>query len=385
MTHWAAVVLALWGAAPSMSDEARPALVVLDFEGKGVPALQVEAATRGAIRGLRALDVFQVLGADEVRQLLAIERSRQIMGVAGENTVLSDVSRVLGTRHVVSGTVVSVAGALTVEMKLLDTSAQQVLSQKTLGPVKLGEMALQIPSLAQELVSPLLAAQQGSLLVRCKEEGAEIVVDDVLVASTPQQAPIKLARGSHRLQVRKDGFIAQSRTVTIVPDQVTEAELMLLPSPDYAEAYKLRHGRLRTGAYIAGGFAVAAIASGLLLDRLATEPAYQNEFLPRQYALNGTLLRDVRPASRVQDPLFQSAYETCGASPGQCQQEASEIQSRIATQEIVTASLVGAGIAATGVAMYLWLSGEDPNRYADLIAGVRLEPGAAGWVLAARF
>ena len=43
-------------------------------------------------------------------------------------------------------------------------------------------------------------------------------------------------------------------------------------------------------------------------------------------------------------------------------------------------------VAATSVAVWLWLSSKDPNRYADVIAGVGPTPGGGmAFALAGRF
>lgn len=372
----------LWSFAAA-AEEAKPLLAVLDLEAREATPPQAEAATLGVLRGLRALDVFQVLSASDIRQLLALERQRQVLG-AGQGDFPA-LSRSLGAEHVVAGTLTRVGSGFQVELRLLDTRQSSVLSQKALGPVaKMEELAVQLPGLAQELVAPLLATQQGSLLVRSREEAAEVLVDDALVASTPMASPVKLARGTHRLQVRKDGFIAQARSVKIQPDQLTIEELELLPSADYAEAYRLRHGRLRVGAYLATGLAVAALAGAFAIDQGLTEPAYQKEFLPRRYALEGTLLGSVRPAQLAGDPSFVAAYNQCGASPETCAREADELRGRISTQQWVTGGLAGVGVLAAGAAAYLWITGEDPNRYANLVASVGAG-GAPSFAVVGRF
>ena len=55
--------------------QTRPPLLVLDLEARGGGVPEAQAATINVVRGLRDLDVFQVLSADDVRQLLALFRS----------------------------------------------------------------------------------------------------------------------------------------------------------------------------------------------------------------------------------------------------------------------------------------------------------------------
>jgi len=358
------------------AEAGRPSLVVMDLEPKGVTPLQAEAATQGVVRGLRELDVFQVLSAADVRQLLALERGRQLLG-GTESNGAAELAKALGARHAVTGTMTKVGNGLQVEIRLLDTTEQKVISQKTLGPVaRMEAVAAQLPGISQELVAPLLQAQQGELWVRSSEEAAEVVVDDVLVASTPMRAPVKLPRGAHRLLVRKDGFIAQVRTVRILPDQVNTEEFSLVPSADYAEAYRDRHGRQRTGAIIFTGVAVAGIGGAVLVDRLFTEPTYQRKFLPLKESADGVVASKL-PSQIRNDPELYGLYTQCGLQPADCQETLASLRGQLFATQLTTVGLAAVGVIATGVASYLWISGKDPNRYANVVATVSVgrEPG----------
>jgi TolB-like protein len=373
-----AVALAL-GASTAAAQAPRPSLVVFDLEAKGATPLQAEAATQGVVRGLRQLDVFHVLSADDVRQLLAIERQRQLLGMEAAGT--GEQLTALGARYAVVGTLRATGDKLEGELRLLDTASSKVLSQRPVGPVDgMAALARDLPDLAQVLVGPLLAEQQGMLVVRTREEGAEVLVDDVLLGSTPLSEPLRLSRGGHRLVVRKDGFIAATKPVRIEPEQVTLEEVALVPSPDYAEAWKLRHGRLRVGAYIATASAVGALAGAYLLDR-GVEVQYQGEFLPRRYGLSGADL----PGAYEADPAAQGFYEECRGEGRQgCLAAMEPLAQSLAVRQWFAMGLLGVGAVATGVSGYLWLTGEDPNRYARLVATVTPGP-EPGFVLAGRF
>jgi len=361
------------------AETGRPPLVVMDLDAKGVLPLQAEAATQGVVRGLRELDAFQVLSATDVRQLLAIERGRQLLGTESGGT--SELARALGARHAVTGTMTKVGTGLQVEIRLLDTTEQKVLAQKTAGPVpRIEALASQLPTLSQELVAPLLQAQQGELWVRSNEEASEVMVDDVLLASTPMRAPVKLSRGGHRVVVRKDGFIAQARTVRILPEQVNTEEFSLMPSADYVEAYRDRHGRQRVGAFIFTGVAVAGIGGAVLVDRLLTEPTYQRKFLPLKASADGVVASKL-PSQISGDPELYALYSQCGMQPAACQETLATLRGQLFAAQLTTVGLAAVGAIATGVSSYLWLTGKDPNRYASVVATVSVgaEPGL--WVM----
>jgi PEGA domain len=357
--------------------QARPPLLVLDLEARGGGVPEAQAATINVVRGLRDLDVFQVLSADDVRQLLALERTRQLSGAKGESA-LGELGKALGANNAVVGSVTRVGGKFQVEIRLLDVATQKVLNQKTLPLVNsVSEIAAALPGLSQELVAPLLRDQQGYLLVRTREEAAEVLVDDALIGSTPLRTPIVLSRGMHRVQIRKDGFIAQTRSVRIEPNQTRVEDVDLVPSPDYASAYRDRNGKARLGAWLFTGLAVVGIGAAIWLD-VASHNEYNDDFFPRQQWLLGASGQgsQVKPAAIASNPTASANWDACTANGVKyCTTQAASAQSSVRTLQWLTAGSAVVGAAAAGVATWLWLSGKDPNRYADIVAGVGPTPG----------
>ena len=357
--------------------QTRPPLLVLDLEPRGGGIPEAQAATINVVRGLRDLDVFQVLSADDVRQLLALERTRQLSGAKGESA-LGELGRALGANNAVVGSVTRAGGRFQVEIRLRDVGTQKVLNQKTLGPVSsVQEIAAALPGLSQELVAPLLRDQQGYLLIRTREEAAEVLVDDTLIGSTPLKTPITLSRGLHRAQIRKDGFIAQTRSVRIEPNQTRVEEVDLVPSPDYAAAYRDRNGKARVGAWLATGVAVVGISAAIWLD-VRSHAVYNDYFYPRQQWLLGASGQgsQVKPAAVANNPTASANWDLCTANGVKyCSGLANSAQSSVQTLQWLTAGSAVIGVAAAGVATWLWLSSKDPNRYADVVAGVAPMPG----------
>lgn len=386
MSRRVAVLLALaWSAVAGA--QPRPNLLVLDLEPRGVGLPEAQAATGSVVRGLRQLDVFQVLSSDDVRQLLALERTRQLSGAKAESSV-GQLGAALNAPNAVVGSVTRVGGKLQVEIRLLDAHTQNVLSQKTLNQATVEQVANQLPGLAQELMSPLLREQQGFLVVKCREEAAEVLVDDTLVGSIPLKGSIDLARGTHRLTVRKDGFIAQTRSVRIEPKQTTVEEVELAPSGDYAKIYKDKYGKMRVGAWVATGVAVAGITTAILMNSSASSQ-YNDEFKPRQAWLQGAAGTgpQTKPPEIANNPTASAAWDSCTASGAvACKQAAEDAKSSVQVKQYVAIGAAVVGVASAGVATWLWLSGKDPNRYADVVAGVAPNPnGGATLALAGRF
>ena len=386
MSRRVAVLLALaWSALAGA--QPRPNLLVLDLEPRGVGLPEAQAATGSVVRGLRQLDVFQVLSSDDVRQLLALERTRQLSGAKAESSV-GQLGASLNASNAVVGSVTRVGGKLQVEIRLLDAQTQKVLSQKTLNQATVEQVASQLPGLAQELMSPLLREQQGFLVVKCREEAVEVLVDDTLVGSTPLKGSLDLARGTHRLTVRKDGFIAQTLSVRIEPKQTTVEEVELAPSADYAKIYKDKYGKMRVGAWVATGVAVAGITTAIVMNASASSQ-YNDEFKPRQAWLQGAAGTgpQTKPPEIANNPTASAAWDSCTASGAvACKQAAEDAKSSVQVKQYVAIGAGVIGVASAGVATWLWLSGKDPNRYADVVAGIAPTPnGGATLALAGRF
>ena len=370
-----ACFLALVVCASASAADARPNLLVLDLEPRGVGLPEAQAATGSVVRGLRQLDVFQVLSSDDVRQLLALERTRQLSGAKAESSV-GQLGAALNAPNAVVGSVTRVGGKLQVEIRLLDAPTQKVLSQKTLNQATVEQVANQLPGLAQELMSPLLREQQGFLVVKSKEEAAEVLVDDTLVGSIPLKGSIDLSRGVHRLTVRKDGFIAQTRSVRIEPKQTTIEEVELAPSGDYAKIYKDKYAKMRVGAWIATGVAVAGITTAIIMNASANSQ-YNDQFKPRQAWLQGAAGQgpQTKPPDIANNPTASAAWDSCTTSGAvACKQAAEDAKSSVQVKQYVAIGAGVIGVASAGVATWLWLSGKDPNRYADVVAGVSPNP-----------
>jgi hypothetical protein len=357
----------------------KPSIAVFDVSGKGTTPLDVQLANTAVAQGVRKLDAFTVVSSDDLRQLLSIERQKQLLGATDEGTQAS--LKALGATHTIVGSISKTGSNYAGELRLLDTQDGKVLNQKSVDAVpSLDKLVTAMGGLAQEVVGPLLAENQGKLLVRTVEEGAEITVDEVSRGSTPMSAPLALPMGRHRVQVKKDGFIARLLNVTIEKDQLAVQDVTLLPSADYAQVYQQRNGRMRLGAWIATGVAIAGIGSAILVDRVVAEGIYTNQFAPRQRVLEA-----VSRSSGGFDPsgLTNAVEVQCAANLDQCRKDGQAASASMTTMQATSWALVGVGAVAAGFATYFWVSGENPGRYTQLVAGV--SPGGASIGLAGQF
>lgn len=72
-----------------------------------------------------------------------------------------------------------------------------------------------------------LQARIAELMVRSNVTGAELSVDGVLVGTLPLNKPLQVSSGVHRLVVRKPGYSAVERTISVAGGDRPEIELNL--------------------------------------------------------------------------------------------------------------------------------------------------------------
>lgn len=362
--------------AAAQTEQPRPGLAVFDLKGIDTRPAEAQAALNAVVKGLRELDAFDVVSSDDLRQLLSIERQKQMLGMDTDPAMSASVQAV-GVKNVIVGSVTRSGAGLSAELRLLDAKDNKVVSQRTVPPQpSLDKLSAMLSGVAQELVGALLANEQGQLLIRTREEGAEVVVDDVSRGSTPLPGPITIPRGRHRLTVKKDGFISRVTSVTVQRDQLTLEDVTLVPSADYVAAYEARNKRLRLGGYIGIGVAAAGFLSAVIIDRFVAESMYQSQFKPRQEVLEAVASGRGGDGST----FISDTQRDCFGDQDACRTRARELASSINTMQILTWVMVGVGAAGVAAAAYCFVSGEDPNRYAQLVASVTPGGGSIGLV-----
>lgn len=257
------------------------------------------------------------------------------------------------------------APRLTLEVTLADVKRSERAGSAIETAGSEGELVGRVGRAVNRLFQKVLAGRTGKLLVNSLEAGAVVRVDEQVKGTTPLGGTLEIPAGPHTLSVEKEGFVLWQREVPIEAGQVTEVGATLVPSPDFIKAWERRHGRLRAGAWIATGVAVAAVAGAAWLQFDANR-LYGNETSP------GTFLFARR---KLQDGITvegSTNYRTL----------ANGLQARIETDQTLALASAGVAVVSAGVATWLWIAGDDPGRYrrfgaATATAGLAPLPGGA--------
>jgi hypothetical protein len=358
----AAALLLLAAAGPALAAPARPRVAVIDLVANGASRELASAAAGVVATELDRLGAFKVITSDAIRDMLAFEKQRQMLGCTDQGC-LSEIGGALGADYLVSGKVSRLPAAggapetVTLELTLsaVRTAAREGSAIET-GRSE-AELLQRVGRAVGRLMQKLLQARAGALVLQVTEAGAVVRVDDQVRGTTPLPGQLALAAGPHALSVEKDGFVAWQRELKVEPGQVVEERVVLVPSPDFVASYEARQRRLRLGAWISTGVAVAGAAGAVALQ-LDAARLYGTESTP------GTFLYDRR---RLQDGVVVEGGVDLRA-------EADALKRSIEQRERLTWVAAGVGAAGAVAATWLWIAGDDPDRYARYRGGeARLE------------
>jgi tetratricopeptide (TPR) repeat protein len=137
------------------------------------------------------------------------------------------------------------------------------------------------------------------ILLTVSEDGADIFVDDLLVATSPAGAAINTKPGTHELRVEKQGFQTVKMKVTVPAGHTQETQVTLVPVPPEPPP---EPGKKPTWFYwtfgVAGAAGLAAVVTGSLALKNAgdardapTQDLWQSEkLLARKLAISTDVL-----------------------------------------------------------------------------------------------
>jgi TolB-like protein len=313
-------------------------VAVIDLKANGIPDELASTLTSVLSTELSRLSVFAVITNQEIRAVLGHDALLQAVGCGAGEACSADLGNLLGARYLVSGDVGKVGTGYTVNLALTDTQGPSVISRQTATVADTAGLLQAASRTVQMLVSRILSERQGTLIFTCTERGATVTIDGSAVGSTPLPR-LKVAWGPHRLQVEKKGFITEVEDFTMETNGVVQRAATLIPSPDFLKDYEAGARGMRVGAWITTAAAVAALGGGVffqvnqmrLTSQFGTEKQkYEAEVAPSQ--------ADFDSLSKTRTQALQSLN--------------------------LTYILVAGASACAAGALYFWIAGADPEKYA---------------------
>ena len=118
--------------------------------------------------------------------------------------------------------------------------------------------------IARSNMEDMLARMPGRLRINSTVEGAEITIDGETAGRTPMPGLIEVAVGTHRVKVKKDGYVSMNVSVRIAPEETVDVPVLLVarPQAETTEEQAREDGDGNTLAWVLAGAGVAVLVAG---------------------------------------------------------------------------------------------------------------------------
>ena len=195
----------------------------------------------------------------------------------------------------------------------------------------------------------MLGHRTAHLTVGANLEGAEVLVDDVLVGKTPLGPALLVDAGVHRVTVRRPGYLPKTSNVTLAGGDEQNVTLALERQPEEKQTIVVREQVVEDNAtswMIAGWVTTGALAAGAVITGIMG--ASEADELDQ---LRGGLAADYDEGSRTGAEVLQSRLD--------------DTRSNAKTLFLVSDVLTGAAVIAGGLSLWITLDPPEPERPAE--------------------
>ena len=331
------VAALLLGATQAFAADSRVKIAVLDLQARGVDKSLVESAGTLVASELNKLEVFKVISREDIRNMMSFEKDKQSLGCEADQACLAEIGGALGVEYIIAGSLAKIGDTLVLSLALNNTKSATVENRVSESVSNKGDAIIQsISRNARVLVSKILKGREGFLVLNVAEAGAVIKIDGAIKGTSPVKGRMTLSWGPHLLEVEKAGFVSYSEDIAVPNKQVLAKQVSLVPSNDFINGYEGSAKKMRAGAWITSGLAVAGGATAIVFNQMAGSTETKFAAARTAYAQNN----------------LQSDYNTM-----------KDLNSKGNTQVFLARVGLGVGVAALAAATYFWVAGDDPHRY----------------------
>ncbi len=258
------VAFAATSTSGTMARSKRTGVLVLDILGPLTPA-DLQAYTGTVAKTLTELGRFDPYTMAELRQMVSIEETRQLIGCSSNAACVAEIGNALGAGYAILGSVVPAEDHVVVELRFINNRTAHVEARVERKVAKEpGAMHEAFRGGTKRLVSDVLALRPGRVLLTANEEGARVKIDEKIVGTTPLP-PLDVAGGYHTLELHKDGFVLFSRDLEVFEKTDNRVDVLMRPSPEMLRQRLQRAVILRALAWTSLGLAVAGAGTAIAL------------------------------------------------------------------------------------------------------------------------
>ncbi len=333
-----ALPLLVWAlASPAAAAPKRVKLATMDLKAQGIEAAAAQTLTDLLTGKLRDLGLFEVTSSEDIRNMLAFQADKRMVGCESDVKCLVEIGGALGVEYLVAGTVGKLGGTYLLSLRLIHIERAKVEGSASVNADGLDkEMIDEMGRAVRRLTRALRRGRSGFVSVTSNEEGARVMLDGKLVGATPLPL-LKVPGGLHDVELEKEGFVTWAGEVQVAPGEQAPVHAMMVPSGDYAEEYRSKASMQRTWGWGLAGLGVAAAAGSVATYYLAKGEA-----------------------EAAQSKL---AELESGPYDAELRQEITAHNDAGQTQYVLYWVLMAATVASAGGSAYLLMTGEDPDRY----------------------
>jgi hypothetical protein len=322
-------------------------LAVLDLQDKGVGPEVASLLTSVASNRLSEIGIFQVISREDIKNMLSHQQDQILLGCVDESCLVQ-IGGALGAENLVAGAVGKVGEKYIIGLQRIDVRGAKVVKRvEREFEGSRDKLLYEVRNAAYKVVEDILVERSGRLILSVSEEGADVSVDGKTVGTSPLPG-MEIPAGPRDLRVSKKGFVDWVRTVQVEPRQTRMEEVNLIPSAAFIEKYEGRTFSMRRWAWItlATFVALEAGAAGLRTYTFLQYDPIEDDYNQGNY---GNLTQNE----------YYDKYKPD--------------MDRAEIMDYAALSLAVAGVAVGIVSAYLFLEGEDPDRY-ERFRGVTVLP-----------
>jgi len=224
----------------TQEDDYEKNIAVFNLDARGVSDIEAKAITDRLRIELQKSGEYRLLERDMMNMILE-EQSFQLSGACSEASCLVEVGQLLAVNKIIGGSVTKIGSLFTIEVRIIDVETGEIFKnviEDYNGPIE------NVLLKTTKIIANKLLGQSGEwggiqvgssdLVISSNPPGAKIYLNNKPTAEVTPATISGVADGIYKLYLKKNNLTA-TKTITVVPNQMHEFDLILKP-----EAFKLR-------------------------------------------------------------------------------------------------------------------------------------------------
>jgi TolB-like protein len=339
-------------ATPASAEDKLP-IAVMELAARGVDVAAAGALTTEVSNTLATLRVFRVITREDIQRMLQLEQTKQQCTGTVDAACMAEIGGALGVDYLIYGEVAKIAETYSVSLVLLDIGKAQAANRVNKKVTDPRDLLDETELSTKLLVQPLLADKKGYLIVDTREGGAKVTIDGRLLGITPLPGRLELEMGAHEMVVEKEGFLVYAKTIDVAPNQANVEQVALVPSQTFIEGYESTARLTRIFAWGTAALAAALVGTGIVL-RLVDDARFDDLIAKGYITQQASICAESNPS--------YNGTDYCPTPRGYENGVVDDIHS-IETADSAALAIGIVGGASALVSVFLFLIGDDPDRY----------------------